>query len=155
MNDGSVGGVTAAMKPASALIVREVFGSTAASSLVRGPSQRTVLPEASYQWRLRFTGFAPAVFQVWLPVFVSATAICAFAPAGIAVGGVATTYVALCGNHATPSFTSAKLRRYAPGVGGAATVALRVWLPPTATSASNGVRGPSHMTAPPTASYQW
>src|SRR5207244_3356222 len=174
MNDGRVGGVTAAMKPASALIgsgllggnhatpsftsakrsryapgaggavtvaviVREVFGSTAASSLMRGPSQRTVLPEASYQWRLRFTGFAPAVFQVWLPVLVSATAICAFAPAGIEVGGVATAYVALVvadgtcttnvalwGNHATPSFTSAKLRRYAPGVGGAATVAVRV-----------------------------
>src|SRR5438046_329985 len=129
MNEGSVGGVTAAMKPASAVIgsgllggnhatpsftsakrsryapgtggavtvaviVREVLGSTAASSLVRGPSHRTVLPEASYQWRLRFTGFAPATFQVWLPVFVSATAICALAPAGIVVGGVATAYVA-------------------------------------------------------------
>src|SRR5438132_8432849 len=125
MNDGSVGGVTAAMKPASALIgsgllggnhatpsftsakrsryapgtggavtvaviVREVFGSTAASSLVRGPSQRTVFPEASYQCKLRLTGFAPAVFPAWLPALVSATASCAFAPAGIAVGGVAT-----------------------------------------------------------------
>src|SRR3989442_15841435 len=117
MNEGSVGGVTAAMKPASAVIgsgllggnhatpsftsakrsryapgaggavtvaviVRVVFGSTAASSLVRGPSQRTVLPEASYQWRLRLTGFAPAGFQVWVPVLVSTTAICAVAPAG-------------------------------------------------------------------------
>src|SRR5438309_1011507 len=129
MNEGSVGGVTTAMKPASAVIgngllggnhatpsftsakrskyapgtggavtvaviVRDVFGSTAASSFVRGPSQRTVLPEASYQWRLRFTGFAPAVFQDWLPVLVSATAICAFAPGTIAVGGVGTVYVA-------------------------------------------------------------
>src|SRR5207249_4431530 len=135
MNDGSVGGVTTATKPASALIgsgllggnhatpsftsakrsryapgtggavtvaviVRDVFGSTAASSFVRGPSQRTVLPEASYQWRLRFTGFAPAG-------------------------------------------------------AGAATVAASVWRPPMATSARSGVRGPSHMTELPTASYQW
>ncbi len=125
MNDGSVGGVTAATKPASAVTgigllggnhatpsftsakrnryapgtggavtvevtVVEGLGSTAAGSFVRGPSQRTVLPAASYQWRLRFTGFAPAMFHAWLPVFVSATAICAFAPAGIVVGGVAT-----------------------------------------------------------------
>src|SRR5436309_13730577 len=114
----------------------------------------TVFPAASYQWRLRFTGFAPAMFQAWLPVFVSATAICALAPAGIVVGGVATVYVALvvadgtctttvalCGNHATPSLTRAKLRRYAPGDGGAATVAVSVWLPPIATAASSGVRG--------------
>src|SRR5206468_11444064 len=106
MNDGSVGGVTAATKPASAVIgsallggnhatpsftsakrsryapgtggaatvaviVRAVPGSTAASSLVRGPSHRTVLPEASYQWWLSFTGFAPTMFQVWLPAFVT------------------------------------------------------------------------------------
>src|SRR2546428_7410890 len=106
------------------------------------------------------------MFQAWLPVLVSATAICAFAPAGMVVGGVATAYVALvvadgtcttnvalCGNHATPSFTSAKLRRYAPGVGGAATVAVRVWLPPMAPSASSGVCGASPLTPPPPASY--
>src|SRR3981081_10992 len=74
---------------------RDAVGSTGVSSLVRGPSQRTVLPPASYQWRLRFTGFAPAVFQIWLPVFVSATATCALPPAGMVVGGVATVYVAL------------------------------------------------------------
>src|SRR5688500_4054417 len=124
MSDGSVGGVTVATNPASALIgrgllggnhatpsftsakrrryepgcggavtvavtVREAAGSTAAPSGVRGPSQRTVPPCASYQWRLRFTGFAPVVFHAWLPVFVSATAICALPPAGIVVGGVA------------------------------------------------------------------
>src|SRR5438034_981543 len=100
MNDGSVGGVTAAMKPASAAI---------GSGLL----------------------------------------------ALVVAAGACTRYGVLCGNHATPSFTSAKLRRYAPGVGGAATVAVRLWLPPTATSASSGVRGPSHMTPPPTASYQW
>src|SRR5678816_3572458 len=43
--------------------VADVFGSTGAASFVRGPSQRTMLPDASYQWRLRFTGFAPAMFQ--------------------------------------------------------------------------------------------
>src|SRR5439155_9182816 len=97
-----------------------------------------------------------------------ATPICALWEAVIVVGGVATAYVAIvvadgtgttnvahCGNHATPSFTRAKLRRYAPGVGGAATVAVSVWLPPMATSARSGVRGPSHMTALPAASYQW
>src|ERR1700716_3441449 len=203
MNEGSVGGVTVAMKPASAVIgsgllggnhatpsftsakrsryapgvggavmvavmVREAVGSTGVSSLVRGPSQRTVFPPASYQWRLRFTGFAPAVFQIWLPVFVSATAICALPPAGMVVGGVATVYVALvaaaamttlnvelCVNHATPSFTSAKLRRYAPADGGAAMLAARVWFPPAATSAARAVRAPSQTTAVPAASYQW
>src|SRR6185503_16082845 len=148
--------------------VADVFGSTAAASFVRGPSQSTVLPDASYQWRLRFTGFAPAMFHAWLPVFVSATAICALAPAGIVVGGVVTvyvalvvaegtwtTYAALCANHATPSFTSAKLRRYAPGVTGAATMAVSVWLAPAATSFRRRVRGPSHMTELTAASYQW
>src|ERR1700716_1670787 len=182
MNEGSVGGVTDAMKPASAVIgsgllggnhampsftsakrsryapgvggavtiavtVRDAVGSSGVASLVRGPSQRTVFPPASYQWRLRFTGFAPAVFQIWLPVFASATAIWALPPAGMVVGGVATVYVALvvaaamttvkaalCVNHATPSFTSAKLRRYAPAVGGAAIVASSTRFAPAATS---------------------
>src|SRR2546428_12388326 len=103
MNEGSVGGVTAAMKPASAVIgsgllggnhatpsftsakrsryapgaggavtvavvVREGFGSIAATSFVRGPSQRTALPAASFQWGLRVTGFATAWIQVSMPV---------------------------------------------------------------------------------------
>src|SRR5437867_895609 len=125
MNDGSVGGVTAAMKPASAVIasgllggnhatpsftsakrsryapgtggavtvaviVREVLGSTAASSLVRGPSHRTVLPEASYQWWLRFTGLAPAMFQLSLPTFWSVIEIGTDPLWTSAVGGVGT-----------------------------------------------------------------
>src|SRR2546427_406538 len=129
MNDGSVGGVTAAMKPASAaigsgllggnhampsftsakrsryapgaggavtvaVIVREVFGSIAASSFVRGPSQRTVLPEASYQWRLRFTGLVPPMFQISLPTFPTVIETGTVAPWTIAVGGVGTVYVA-------------------------------------------------------------
>src|SRR5688572_15267821 len=125
MSDGSVGGVTVATNPASALIgrgllggnhatpsftsakrrryepgvagavtvaliVRDCVGSTAAPSGVRGPSHMTVPPCASYQWKLRLTGLGPVVFQAWLPVLVSATAICALPPAGIVVGGVAT-----------------------------------------------------------------
>src|SRR5438094_9426549 len=100
MNDGSVGGVTTATKPESAVIgsgllggnhampsftsakrsryapgaggavtvavvVRAAFGSIAASCFVRGPSQSTVSPEGSYQWRPRFAGFEPAASPLW------------------------------------------------------------------------------------------
>src|SRR5688572_15802312 len=53
-----------------AVTVRDAVGSTAAPSGVRGPSHRTTPPCASYQWKLRFTGFAPVVFHAWLPVLV-------------------------------------------------------------------------------------
>src|SRR5258705_373983 len=82
-----------------AVIVRDAVGSTGVSSFVRGPSHRTVLPPASYQWSARFTGFAPTVFapatfHVSLPVLRRVTETCADAPWTIVVGGVGTVYVA-------------------------------------------------------------
>src|SRR4029078_12714614 len=50
----------------------------------------------------------------------------------------------LGGNHATPSFTSAKRSRYAPGTGGAVTMEVTVADVFGSTGAASLVRGPSH-----------
>ena len=66
-------------------------GATFSPSGVRTPSQIiATLPPASYQWYVRFTGFAPVVFQTWLPVFRSVTVIGTTTPAGAEAGAVCT-----------------------------------------------------------------
>src|SRR5438105_1716634 len=153
-----------------ALIVAAAPGATSAASGVRRPSHTTgVMPVASYQWYVRFTGFAPVAFQVWFPVFVSDTGICSVAPAGAVAGALWTVYVAryvagctntlsgaLGANHVMPSLTSAKRRRYWPGSVGATTVAVTVRRPCAGTSGvPSGVRSPSQTVAAPVVSYQW
>ena len=74
------------------MTVFDVVGATSAPSAVRRPSHEiTVLPVASYQWYVRLTGLLPATLHVWLPLFVSATAIWIALPAGAACGGVCAT----------------------------------------------------------------
>ena len=67
----------------------------------------------------------------------------------------ATGYGSLGGTQPTPSCTSAKSRKYEPGLGGAWMAAWTTRCAPGRTSPPSGVRAPSHTTVLPAISIQW
>src|SRR5688572_33289062 len=110
--------------------------------------------------------FGAAAFHAAAPAFFR-TSGTSYVPPAMSDGSVGGVTVAtnpasaligsglLGGNHATPSFTSAKRSRYEPGVAGAVTVALTVRDAVGSTAAPSGVRGPSHRTVAPCAADRW